>query len=186
MALSNYLINGSYTVLKISQYDKREQSVNIQVQTWTSSNKDELITEYELIVKKYTELQLTTLNHSVQLDGTKLTPDHIYMSLVPGQASPFDTIYRKPAQWVSEASIFGWTDEILIGDRRNIAYQDTQTLGWYISAGDDYVTLDKNYVPNAWDEIFSLSSETPEGQNLIYQAYQYVKLLPGFQDCEDV
>ena len=186
MALRNYLVDGSYTVLSIQNYDKRSKEIGICVHIYTDETKTEKISDYLMEIKDYREVHMTVLSHPTQLNGNLLKKHGLYMSTVPDQGTPFDAIYKKPAQWVPDMQAFGWVDEEFMTTKKGISYYDTVSGNWYVDAGDNYVTLDKNYIPNAWDVFFELDQQELVDTNIIYRAYEYAKRLPAFSNTEDV
>lgn len=188
MALLNYLYPGTYSTAAIKGYSKRDGSVDVELTVWDSQEKSKIVTVLIFRSEKFIEQEMQVLISDEQLKTSALVDGNIYMSTVDISLEPWTGIYYKPQQWVSSIGAFGWTDSTTIGHVFALsrkAFKDKVTNKWYTENNPPEVSEDAIYVPDAWNRFFSIESQLASGNNLIKNAYLFLKEMPQFANLED-
>jgi len=176
MAVNDFLISGTYTILNINKYDKHEKCIKLETKTYTSSDKEMLLSS-----NLYTLFGDSEINAVIDKD----------LSAPPGSPTTDDTYIvgaSATGDWSGkDDEVAKWNGSTWEFSNGSINYV-TDESKYYRYNGSSWIEDENAFDSRIWDIYFTIAKiggvDTTD-TNIIRRAYDYLKTRAEFAGVSD-
>jgi hypothetical protein len=182
MAFGNILMNGSYAVVTVRQYDKHNRSVAFDLTIYADNRKKEIITSIPYNMYYFNNVDVKAIRSTPPSnpevgDAFLVAPD------AQGQDWELNTHQR--AEYLGNGN-WSFTSAMSpdrpvfveeVGKYHRFNHDDIQNLHWEPFNGWGY---------REWNKYFSIEAQSVAGQNILSLIYQYLRTRPEIATATDI
>lgn len=176
MAFTNFMGIGTYTVIHSANFNKQDKSISMQINTYLSESKTQLLAENRI------EVRVDKSGYPVKNLTTNTPP-------LDSEIRDAYVVASEPTNsWVGlENKVVAWNgmtwDTFEPSDLRRIYDQSGDcTFLWDV---DQWIRISSELSDSEFDAFFSVTTQNQEDTNLLKQCYDYLKTRPEFTNAED-